>query len=71
MKHRLDAGPAVGPHLQKTAESHTQPDSSSVAQKDVQYHLVPPTLCKVWQKVHEEQLRINKELAEQRKKKRN
>lgn len=52
----LDAGPAVGPHLQKPAGSHTQPDASSITQQYVEYHLIPPALRKVWQQVHEEQL---------------
>lgn len=58
----LDAGPVVGPHLQKAADSHTHPDAPTVTQKDVQNHLVPPALSKVGQQMHEEQLRgkVNK-----------
>lgn len=52
----LDAGPAVGPHLQKVTGSHAQPDPSSVTQQDVQNYLIPPALREVWQQVHEEQL---------------
>lgn len=54
--HWLDAGPVVGPHLQKPAGGHTQPDASSITQQYVEDHLIPPALCEVWQQVHEEQL---------------
>ena len=50
----LNTGPVVGPHLQEAANSHAQPNASSVTQQDVQDHLVPPALRKVRQQMHEE-----------------
>lgn len=52
----LNTGPVVGPHLQEAADSHAKPDAASITQQNVQYHLVPPTLSKVRQQMHEEQL---------------
>lgn len=46
----------VGPHLQKAADSHAEPDASAITQQNVQYHLVPPALGKVRQQMHEEEL---------------
>lgn len=60
----LDAGPTVGSNLQKPAGSHSQPDSSSITQQYVQYHLIPPALGEVWQQVHEKQLRKWRRLSE-------
>lgn len=61
----LDTGPVVGPDLQKAAGCHTQPDASSITQENVQYHLIPPALRKVWQKVHEKELWKNKKKKQQ------
>lgn len=52
----LNTGPVVGPHLQKAADSHAEPDASSITQQNVQNHLVPPALSKVRQQMHEKQL---------------
>lgn len=54
--HWLNACPAVGSHLQESTDGHAQPDASSITQQYIQYYLIPPALCKVWQQVHEEQL---------------
>ena len=55
--HSLEARPVVGPHLQKPADDHAEPDATAVAQQDVQDNLVPPALGEVGQQMHEEQLR--------------
>lgn len=52
----LNTGPVVGPHLQKAADSHAEPDTASITQQNVQNHLVPPALSKVRQQMHEKQL---------------
>lgn len=52
----LNAGPVVGSHLQEAAHGHAQPDASTITQQNVQNHLVPPTLSKVGQQMHEEEL---------------
>lgn len=52
----LNAGPVVGSHLQEAAHRHAQPDASTITQQNVQNHLVPPTLSKVGQQMHEEEL---------------
>lgn len=52
----LNAGPAVGAHLQEAADSHAQPNATSITQQDVQNHLVPPALSEIRQQMHEEQL---------------
>lgn len=46
----------IRPHLQEAADGHSQPDSASVTQEDVQNHLVPPALREVGQQMHEEKL---------------
>lgn len=64
--HWLDACPAVSSHLQEATDSHAQPDASSITQQYIQYYLIPPALCKVWQQVHEEQLLKQNGMSQQR-----
>lgn len=60
----LDTGPVVCAHLQKVTHSHAKPNAPTVAQQDVKNNLIPPTLRKVRQEVHEKQLREQKRMPE-------